>query len=205
MKDNETEVRPVRALHLEGSADVHALVHCPDRGETRDLEACLTCERFSCLQVDGARRTLVMRCHRLAAEAATVRPPPAPLGELMAAVSMCLRPETHLDEIRRLFQERGISGAAVVDERGRPVGMVTKTDLLEPRRGPHARDVMMPFVFSLPETAPVAQAAALMAAEGIHQVPVVAPDGALLGMVTSLDVMRWLARREGWLAQTVRE
>ena len=190
----------MRALHLEapGTRETRAVVYCPERGETRDLDACLTCERFDHLEIDGQRRAMVMRCHHLGPPSPDA--PPTPLGDVMGAVALCVRPETHFEEIRKLFIERGVSGAAVVDGRGRPIGMVTKTDLIEPRRGGRAADLMMPFVFSLPETAPVAQAAALMAAEGIHQLAVVAPDGALLGIVTSLDVMRWLARREGWLA-----
>jgi CBS domain-containing protein len=79
------------------------------------------------------------------------------------------------------------------------MGIVSKSDLLQRHQGGRARDVMMPLVFSLAETATVGQAAALMAAEGIHRVVVTARDGSLLGIVSSLDVMRWLAEREGWL------
>jgi CBS domain-containing protein len=60
---------------------------------------------------------------------------------------------------------------------------------------PHltAEDLMTPSVFSIREDACVGDAAAQMARHGVHRVPVVARDGALVGIVTSLDVMRWLA------------
>jgi CBS domain-containing protein len=60
-------------------------------------------------------------------------------------------------------------------------------------------DIMTPLVFSLPEDAPVSQAAALMALEGVHRVPVIADGGTVVGMLTSMDVLRWLAEQDGYL------
>ncbi len=57
----------------------------------------------------------------------------------------------------------------------------------------------MSLVFSLPEHASLAQAAALMALEGVHRIPVVAADGKVVGIVSSLDLMRWMARRGGYV------
>jgi CBS domain-containing protein len=60
-------------------------------------------------------------------------------------------------------------------------------------------DIMMPVSFSMPEDAPVSRAAALMALEGVHRIPIVAADGSVVGIVSALDVLRWLAIRAGYL------
>jgi len=60
-------------------------------------------------------------------------------------------------------------------------------------------DIMMPLSFTLPESAPVARAAALMAYEGVHRVVVVSPVGNVVGILSSLDVLGWIARESGYL------
>lgn len=64
---------------------------------------------------------------------------------------------------------------------------------------PTVRDIMMPFAFSMPEDAPVINAISLMAMEGIHRVPVVRPSGEVAGLLSTLDVLRWLAQKAGGL------
>ena len=190
-----THDRRVRAI-LVGE-DVRSVVHCPETGASVELEACVRCERFECIRLDGERGLLAVRCR-----ADPGRPDVStPLGDLVARVTHCVSLDTHVDAIRGLFLEHGISGAPVLDGRGRAMGIVSKTDLLQRHHGCRARDVMMPLVFSLADTATVGQAAALMAAERIHRVVVTTRDGSLLGIVSSLDVMRWLAEREGWLVK----
>src|SRR5262249_50102003 len=60
-------------------------------------------------------------------------------------------------------------------------------------------DIMVPLAFALPESASIAQAAALMAYEGVHRVPVVSTSREVVGLISSLDVLRWLAQRSGFL------
>jgi CBS domain-containing protein len=114
----------------------------------------------------------------------------------------------------------------VVDHEGRLVGIVTRSDLLRdaadegdataapaPRElGPgfHVEElatrlvgeVMTPRAHALPEDAPLAYAVALMAFESFIEIPVVTGDGRLTGVVTAVDVMRWLAARLGYVLPT---
>ncbi len=60
-------------------------------------------------------------------------------------------------------------------------------------------DLMMPFAISLDESTPITMAAALMATEHVHRVPVIARDGRVAGILSSLDVLRWLAKADGYL------
>jgi CBS domain-containing protein len=61
------------------------------------------------------------------------------------------------------------------------------------------REIMTPVAFMLYESSSVARAAALMAYEGVHRVPVVTRDGCVVGIVSSLDLLRWLAKNSGFL------
>jgi len=54
-------------------------------------------------------------------------------------------------------------------------------------------------VLTLPELAPVSEAAALLANEGVHRAPVVGREGRVVGIVTVLDLLRWLVQQDGQL------
>lgn len=153
-----------------------------------------------------------------------------PIAEIMTRAVISVDPDLGVDALMNLFLERGISGAPVVDSSGRPIGVVSKTDLLRDRfergdsgeteppslkrqgievrlEGMHVQDasnvcvreVMTPLAFTLPESASIARASALMALETVHRVPVVSATGRVIGILSTLDVLRWLARREGYL------
>jgi predicted transcriptional regulator len=125
------------------------------------------------------------------------------VSEIMAREVIAVRPELGVEALETLFSEKGISGAPVVDETGNPLGVVSKTDLLA-RRGASStdsakvRDIMTPTTFFLSENESIAKAAGLMAFEGVHRVPVLGPRGQVVGIISSLDVMRWLARENGY-------
>jgi len=62
-----------------------------------------------------------------------------------------------------------------------------------------AADVMSPSPLTLSERASISEAAALMAFEGVHRVPVLSVAGRVIGVVTPLDVLRWMAQQDGYL------
>lgn len=60
-------------------------------------------------------------------------------------------------------------------------------------------DVMMPMALTIPENAPISRAAALMAHEGVHRLVVVAArSGAVVGILSAIDLLRWMARQHGY-------
>ncbi len=94
----------------------------------------------------------------------------------------------------------------MVDAAWRPLGMVSKNDLLRvfdaQERGGHSgqmkvREVAVPHVISIHHNASLSVAAALMANEGVHALPIVAQGGEVIGVVSTLDVIRWLAQKTG--------
>jgi CBS domain-containing protein len=62
-----------------------------------------------------------------------------------------------------------------------------------------AGDIMSPLVLALHEGSSIGQAASLMAFEGIHRLPVISDGGEVVGILSSLDVLRWFGRRCGYL------
>jgi predicted transcriptional regulator len=126
-----------------------------------------------------------------------------PVGEVMARDVMAVRPELGIEDLEELLLSKGISGAPVIDDAGKPIGIVSKTDLLHRPAAPggmavRVRDIMMRTTYCLAENESIAKAAGLMAFEGVHRVPVVGPRGQVVGLVSPLDVMRWLAREHGY-------
>jgi CBS domain-containing protein len=128
-----------------------------------------------------------------------------PVRWIMTRDVICARENLDLDTLVELVVNHRIGCVPVVDSNGMPIGMVTKRDLVEhvllppADRVPDVKHLMMPLAFVLDENASVAHAAALLATEGIHHVPVVSEGGQVVGVVSSSDIVRWLAANDGVL------
>jgi CBS-domain-containing membrane protein len=59
-------------------------------------------------------------------------------------------------------------------------------------------DIMSSPAIHVAASAPLTTAAALMAFEGVQHIPVVDESHRLVGMISTLDMMRWLARQDGF-------
>jgi signal transduction histidine kinase/ActR/RegA family two-component response regulator len=141
----------------------------------------------------------------------------APVSEAMNRGVVCVPASFSVTALEELLLDCDPSGVPVVNEHGRAVGFVAMTDVVrelhyradasdardadslawgfheepEPRTVAH---VMAPITFELPASCPVAKAIGLMAMQHVHRAPVVSADGALLGVVTAHDIVRYLAR-----------
>ncbi len=81
------------------------------------------------------------------------------------------------------------------------VGIVTSTDMIEkviaaganPAKV-YVRDIMSTPVVTVSATASIKQAADLMSDYGIGKLPVIDESGGLVGVVTSVELARWLAK-----------
>ncbi|WP_437900418.1 CBS domain-containing protein [Sorangium sp. So ce124] len=244
----------IRSAHIvgdDGEESVVATVYCPLRERSTTARECESCRRFHALHFDKSSRTTSVVCHTSHAAPGTAEADPlrsvgvdvpvnpeAPLAEIMTKDVICIRSEVSLDDITALLVRHEISGMPVVDAAGRPVGMVSRADVLraaeergdteesrpvtsrsgevaplEMSQGFHvyepirvtARDVMTPVVVQLHESASIRQAASLMAYEGVHRLPVVSDDGKVVGILSSLDVLRWFGRCCGYLIPSARK
>ena len=133
-----------------------------------------------------------------------IYPDQTTVNDLMVREVVCVSREMPIAKLEELLVDLGISGAPVTDTDGRPVGMVSKTDLVSAhRRGKVTAatcvaDIMMPMTFCVGVDETVAKTAGLMAYEGLHRIPVVNREGRVVGLVAALDVLRWLARESGY-------
>jgi CBS domain-containing protein len=189
-----TEEQPIRTRSIvdgEGACTRESSVFCPQHERSTALCNCETCERLDGMHLDptGAQSYVLCRvpARRL--------PPELLIRDAMTHDPVCVTPDVPLFALTALLLERGISGAPVVDERGFPVGMVSKSDLVRARferrdEAATVGDVMMPVAFSLLETDTLQDAATLMTIEGVHRLAVVDGSGRVVGVLTALDFVR---------------
>jgi CBS domain-containing protein len=125
-----------------------------------------------------------------------------PVGAVMSRRLVCAYPDLPIAALARLFVEEHIGCIPIIDDRGHPQGMVTKSDLVEQLAGPPtwafktAHDIMMPLALTLDEGATIAHAASLMTLEDLHHVMIVSCDGMLIGVISAKDVVRWLVEND---------
>jgi CBS domain-containing protein len=89
----------------------------------------------------------------------------------------------------------------IVERDGIVVGIVTSTDMIEkviavgadPAKV-YVRDIMSTPAITVNATATIAQAAEIMSEYGVRKLPVIDRSGALAGVITSLELARWLAK-----------
>jgi CBS domain-containing protein len=125
-----------------------------------------------------------------------------PVSRLMKRSVICVRPEQSVAEVARLLLEKSIGGAPVVDAAGKLLGMVSKTDVIRsafPGTGRHGGDtaasIMTPATLTAPEDATVLAVADVMMRAGVHRIVVVDALDRVAGVVSSLDIIRHVARR----------
>lgn len=150
-------------------------------------------------------------------------------ADLMSPNPVSLRKDASVAEATALFVDRGYTGAAVIDDTGRPVGVVSHTDLLihdreksnsvsiAPKdyygqelpervekgglsRGFQVVDVdratvgsiMTPVIFSVTPESSARKVMREIVNLQIHRVFVVDRAGVLVGIVSSIDVLKGL-------------
>lgn len=207
MPEQTVALRLCTVVTTEGEA-IQPFVRCPRRAETVDALACTGCARMRSMEWDPRRGGEVICA---VDELKTPRPIDrrADLGEaaarvllheVIAPVTLCVRPDLPLAQLKRVVAETGVRTVAVVDADGKLQGLVSRTDLTTAADFGRAADIVPPRVHSLPEDAPVAYAIAMMAYEDVSAVPVVTADGRLIGIFHVLDALRWVAGRMGYVA-----
>jgi CBS domain-containing protein len=248
--ETDAGVRSIRSgqvITADGKVERSSWVYCPFHARRTPLDECADCIFCEETFIDPNERHSFIVCTRRAESSsarahgpeigAAVRGLPSaadhtPVTAAMTEEVVCLRPEVSMAAVARLFLDRHIGGAPIVDADGKPLGVITKTDLLRHfldddeseevvalrvrlrdgvqaplGRGFHptrvagftAGEVMTPTPLTLSEKATIAQAAALMAYEVVHRLLILSAEGNVVGLVSALDVLRWVAQHEGYL------
>lgn len=114
------------------------------------------------------------------------------VSDVMTRELVCIKPEARVSELSQLLSRSGISGVPVVGSDGKPVGVVSQTDIAR-ASNPEltVAEIMTPFVHSTTEDATIMEVSDLMLNRMIHRVPVMRGDE-VVGLVSSLDLIRGL-------------
>jgi len=135
------------------------------------------------------------------------------IREIMSRDLVCARPDLEIAQVVGLMTRHRVGCIPVVDEHRRPIGVITKFDICEQLDGAMraaacgcplpsdltariADDVMVPTALRLEEHATIARAASMMMAEDTHHVLAVSNTGALVGIVSSKDIVGWVVRHD---------
>jgi CBS domain-containing protein len=147
-------------------------------------------------------------------------------ADLMTANPLSIQESASIREAVGFLTDKGFSAAPVIDRAGRPVGVVSRADILihdrekvdylEPKpeffeeaelhtqsgealKGGFqveridracVRDIMTPVVFSVTPETPAARVVEQMVALKVHRLFVVGRDGVLVGVISTLDLVR---------------
>lgn len=126
------------------------------------------------------------------------------VSELMQADLEAVSPETPVNDVFVALAESRISALPVVDDAGRLVGVISKTDILaseEDAEGPAraalfertlVRDLMTSPVLTISPDAGVREAAQQMLAGGVHRLFVTDGDRAV-GIISITDILQAVA------------
>lgn len=148
--------------------------------------------------------------------------------DLMTRDVLTLTPETPLKRAAELLARERISGAPVVDDAGRVVGVVSEADVLvkasaeAPRSGllgwllepaPDYHDKIAATLVEEAMSAPVVtiapdrgvhEAASLMIDENVNRLPVI-DNQELVGILTRADIVRAFTRTDAQIADEIRD
>ncbi len=140
-------------------------------------------------------------------------------AELMTSNPVSIGADASLRDALKLLADKGYSAAPVIDEAGRPVGVLSRGDIVVHDRDVVAyakplsdyyakcesctrqddlvertrvRDLMTPVVFSVKPETPAYKVVEDMVGLKVHRLFVVSEHGVLVGVISAVDVLRRL-------------
>jgi len=119
-------------------------------------------------------------------------------SDVMIKDVITVRESTPLKEVARLFSERKITGAPVVDDQGKLVGVISETDIIRKTTSigawspSLAGQIMTKPVVTVSPTDTLQRVCELMFNRRIHRV-VVAEGSKIVGIITTMDILRSIA------------
>lgn len=121
------------------------------------------------------------------------------VADIMTRKVLTVSPDAYVADAAWGLTLKGVSGAPVRDDRGNLVGVLSKSDLVDPEKSDsdpdHPRtveDSMTPLLYAAKSTDSVGFAARRMVETGVHRVVVIDESGKIVGIVTPIDILRGL-------------
>jgi len=200
----------VHTLQPDGEGVAHQLVQCSRRQTTLSKDTCLHCARLAEIQLHDGELSAVFcdggdqTAH--ASSPGVLSLPHLYVEALLDSELTCVRVDVGLDAVMEQFLTAGVEVLPVVDMDGRLQGLVRESEV---SLDIHARpsevgtrtvgDVMVPWPLAVPEHTRLTKAAAVLAYERQHHVAIVSATGALVGVLSATQILRWLANADGYV------
>ena len=137
------------------------------------------------------------------------------IGEICCRDVVIAQVEETVRDAAKLMREHHVGNVVVVEEsdgKRVPVGVVTDRDIVveivAPGLDPETLtigDIMLPGLASVSEETGIFETIEFMRGKGVRRMPVVAADGALVGIVTLDDLMALLAEEFYELSSVLRK
>ena len=117
------------------------------------------------------------------------------IADIMTKKVLTIAPDAKAEDAAWGLTIAGFNGAPVQDEQGHLLGIVSKSDLVDPGRSKpdvpkKVADAMTPILFAVRAKDPAMDAVERMLETGAHRLVVVDDEGKLVGIVTPMDVLR---------------
>ena len=126
--------------------------------------------------------------------------PRSPVRSIMTPNPVTARPNEPVSSLLRLFMEKRYRGVPVVDEAGRPVGLLTASKVMEAmsscKLDAKVGELMIPNPPTVHEDEDIHEVIRIMATSGLGRVLVVNSEERLVGIVTRTDILSKIASLE---------
>ncbi len=178
----------VRRIYSKDQMATQLNIHCPEKRRCIDLEECANCPRCDSAPID-LRIPELLVCRPRVPERAESPPDDTPVEQLMLREVDCVTKDLFVDELAAILSHKD-GGVLVVDDRCRPIGMVSAAEVPScPREADlTVDDIMVPIASVLSAGMPIAKAAALMALARKPFLPVVGSTGEVIGLLAAAAV-----------------
>jgi len=199
-----------RFVDGKGRERVEEVVHCPRQGTLRSADACQACGHGDPMRFDQRLEADVVDC-----DVATSSPEGASAARACGGIAgvasgdvctrdiICADVDAPVRALVRIFEDHAVGAVPIVDRDGALVGIVSPADVAAMPGARSAADVMSPEPLHIVEATPLTRAAAIMAFEGVHHLPVIGWGGRIVGVLSSIDVLRYVGRANGSLIPRV--
>lgn len=220
------EIRTRETFREGRAAAVHLAVWCARQALDVPLERCIACSDCTLTELPSGNGDGFVVCIGSDDDDRAARQPQLgfaaqgsgagdriTVAAIMVTRVVCVAPDLGLRTLERLFVDEGVDAMPVVDDRGFPLGIASKSDLVrwhDRRPLPADRstyivaDIMKTCPHCVPASTSIARAAAFMAFENVQALPVVSALGDVIGIVTAADVLAWFARSYGYVLGNAR-
>lgn len=188
-------VRKLERLHLVIGRTSSSVVFCPGQCRSMGLELCKVCPRLTAVTDEAIMCTpppgAAVPSEELGQGPVGID---ACVGDAMGYAALLVDAAVPAANLSEPPETPGPSVAVVVDKEARSLGLIDFADAPELEEG--SVEELARQVPPVREAAPLAHAIDRMVHERARALPVVNDEGQVVGVLTDLDALRWVARRE---------